>query len=52
MSDGSGEERVLRVGVVGAGHWGPNLITNFHTSRRSEVAWVVDRDADRLAKVE
>jgi len=42
---------MVRVAIVGAGHWGPNLINNFHTSGRSEVAWVVDRDAERLAAV-
>jgi len=42
---------VIRVGVVGAGHWGPNLISNFHTHERSRVSWVVDRDAGRLAAV-
>jgi predicted dehydrogenase len=38
----------LRIAVVGAGHWGPNLIRNFHTHLASEVAWVIDRDPQRL----
>ena len=42
----------IGVAVVGAGHWGPNLITNFHRDRRSDVRWVVDRDARRLSQVE
>jgi predicted dehydrogenase len=42
---------MIRVAVVGAGQWGPNLIRNFHDHRRSEVAWVVDPDAARLAEV-
>ena len=42
---------MIRVAVVGAGHWGPNLIRNFHNRERSEVAWVVDRDPARLAQV-
>lgn len=42
---------MIRVAVIGAGHWGPNLIRNFHNRERSEVAWVVDRDATRLAQV-
>ena len=42
---------MVRVAVIGAGHWGPNLIANFHTHRRSEVAWVVDRDASRREAV-
>jgi predicted dehydrogenase len=40
--------RPVRVAVVGAGHWGPNLIRNFHNHQSSEVAWVVDRDPSRL----
>lgn len=42
---------MVRIAVVGAGHWGPNFINNFHTSKRSEVAWVVDRDQARIAAV-
>jgi len=42
---------MIRVAVVGAGHWGPNLIGNLHNHRRSEVAWVVDRDQSRLEGV-
>ena len=41
----------VRVAVVGAGHWGPNLINNFQNSRRSQVSWVVDRDQARLERV-
>jgi len=42
---------MIRVAVIGAGHWGPNLIRNFHDDARSEVLWVIDRDATRLAEV-
>jgi predicted dehydrogenase len=42
---------VIRVAVLGAGHWGPNLIRNFHNRDRSEVVWVVDRDPARLGQV-
>ncbi len=42
---------MLKIAVVGAGHWGPNLIGNFHDHTRSEVAWVIDRSEDRLAAV-
>ncbi|HEX4965340.1 MAG TPA: Gfo/Idh/MocA family oxidoreductase [Thermoanaerobaculia bacterium] len=41
--------KLLRISVLGAGHWGPNLIRNFHNHQTSEVAWVVDRDPARLA---
>jgi len=42
---------MIRVAVLGAGHWGPNLIRSFHTHEASEVAWVVDPDAGRAALV-
>ncbi len=38
---------MVRVAVIGAGHWGPNLIANFHDRRRSEVPWVIDVDEHR-----
>lgn len=41
-----------RIAVIGAGHWGPNLIRNFHNHTTSEVAWVIDRDAARLQLAE
>jgi predicted dehydrogenase len=41
--------KTLRIAVLGAGQWGPNLIRNFHNHQTSEVAWVIDRDAARLA---
>jgi predicted dehydrogenase len=40
-------DRMIRVAVIGAGHWGPNLIRNFHNHETSEVAWIVERDAAR-----
>jgi predicted dehydrogenase len=42
---------VIRVAVIGAGQWGPNLIRNFHNRPVSEVAIVVDRDERRLDQV-
>jgi len=42
---------MIGVAVVGAGHWGPNLIANFERSGRSRVIRVVDRDASRLEAV-
>jgi predicted dehydrogenase len=42
---------MVRVAVIGAGHWGPNLVANFHNHGRSEVAWVVDRDPERQQAV-
>jgi predicted dehydrogenase len=41
----------VRTAVIGAGHWGPNLIRSFENPPASVVRAVVDRDAARLAQV-
>ena len=46
---------MIRVGVVGYGYWGPNIVRNFHTRECSEVALVCDKDvkvAHRLRKAD
>ena len=40
---------MLRVGVVGCGYWGPNLIRNFNQLRDSEVIACADLAEGRLA---
>jgi predicted dehydrogenase len=42
---------MIQVAVIGAGHWGPNLIRNFHNKQESQVRWVVDHAQGRLALV-
>lgn len=42
---------MVKVGVIGVGHWGPNLIRNLDNRRRSCVARVVDLEADRLERM-
>ncbi|MFO7610189.1 MAG: Gfo/Idh/MocA family oxidoreductase [Candidatus Krumholzibacteriia bacterium] len=42
---------MLKVGVIGCGYWGPNLIRNFHGLPGAEVAAIADLDETRLAKV-
>jgi predicted dehydrogenase len=41
----------VRVGVVGLGYWGPNLVRNLHELPDAEVAWVCDSRADARDKV-
>jgi len=41
----------LRVGVIGAGYWGPNLIRNFNEAPGADVVAVADLSADRLAPI-
>lgn len=46
---------MIRVGVIGYGYWGPNIVRNFHTQECSEVALVCDKDgraAQRLRKAD
>jgi predicted dehydrogenase len=43
---------MLRVAVIGVGHWGPNLIRNFHDGVKSRVVRVVDPSAERRALVQ
>lgn len=42
---------MIGIAVIGAGRWGPNLIHNFETDRRSRVVSVADRDPARLRVV-
>ena len=40
---------LLRVGVVGLGHWGPNLVRNFADSPRAELVWLCDKNPRTLS---
>lgn len=51
MTDRRGQQGV-GVALIGVGHWGPNLVRLLRDNPRSHVRFVVDRDADRLARVE
>ena len=42
---------MVRVGLIGYGYWGPNLVRNFAEAGGSEIAAVSDLQPDRLAKV-
>jgi predicted dehydrogenase len=43
------ETMKTRIGLVGTGYWGPNLAHSF-IAAGGEIAWLCDRDSDRLAK--
>ncbi len=49
---GIGAQSMLRVGVVGYGYWGPNIVRNFNTTGESRVVAVCDLRDDNLRKVE
>jgi predicted dehydrogenase len=39
---------MIRIGIIGYGYWGPNLVRNFMESRGAEVAAVADLDRAKL----
>jgi len=43
---------MLRIGVIGYGYWGPNIVRNFSTTGSSRVVAVCDLKDDNLRKVE
>ncbi|QCB96120.1 Gfo/Idh/MocA family oxidoreductase [Arthrobacter sp. PAMC25564] len=49
--DLAGATGQLRVAVIGAGYWGPNLARNFTASPDWELAGIVDLDQPRAAKL-
>lgn len=42
---------MVRIAIIGVGHWGPNLLRNFSEHAKSEVVWVVDMNQQRLDAV-
>jgi predicted dehydrogenase len=46
---GASEERPLRVGLVGLGYWGPNLLRGLLEQPGVDVSYICDVDEDRLA---
>jgi predicted dehydrogenase len=43
-------DRTLTVAIIGAGHWGKNLVRNFATAARCRLRYVCDLNEDLLAK--
>jgi predicted dehydrogenase len=42
---------MIRVGIIGYGYWGPNLVRNFNTAEGSQVHTVCDMNQQSLKKV-
>jgi predicted dehydrogenase len=42
----------IRMGVIGFGYWGPNIVRNFHGQERSQVVAVCDKSAKSLKRVQ
>ncbi len=45
-------DKVLRLGLVGYGYWGPNILRNFASTPRVAPTMLADQDAGRLAKAQ
>lgn len=48
---GTTENREIRVGLVGCGYWGPNLVRNMHETPGVAMVGVADLDESRLMKI-
>ncbi len=46
-----GDRGMIRIGVIGYGYWGPNLVRNFAECAGAAVTAVCDTRAERLAQV-
>jgi predicted dehydrogenase len=42
---------MVRIGVIGAGYWGPNLVRCFEESPQCQVAYICDRDTKKLDNI-
>jgi predicted dehydrogenase len=42
---------MIKIGVIGYGYWGPNLVRNFSETDGAEVLMVADLKAENLAKI-
>ncbi len=50
IGSGVGQD-VIRVGVIGYGYWGPNIVRNFHGQEHSRVVTVCDKGANSIRRV-
>jgi predicted dehydrogenase len=44
-------DRVIRIGVIGIGYWGPNLARNFAEANNAELVAIADLDSGRLHRM-
>jgi predicted dehydrogenase len=43
---------MIRIGIIGYGYWGPNLVRNFAERKDAQVTVVADRQPERLAEAQ
>ena len=51
MWEGTQEDIMVGIGIIGCGHWGPNYIRNFNEIPDSNVLWCCDIDSSRLESI-
>src|SRR5450755_3109284 len=44
-------KNMIKIGVIGYGYWGPNIVRNFHRSKGSRVEIVCDKSPEMLQRV-
>src|SRR4030081_2001703 len=49
--DAGGANATVKIGLVGLGYWGPNLLRVLADLVDVEVAWICDREVERLEKL-
>ena len=42
---------MIRVGVIGYGYWGPNIVRNFADLPDARVAWVTNLQPERIRQI-
>jgi predicted dehydrogenase len=47
-----GQRRPVRIGLIGAGYWGPNIARNFVEASQCDLVAVADLDEERLARIQ
>jgi len=43
--------KAIKVGVIGCGYWGPNLIRNFCENHKTDIKYACDLDGDRIERI-
>src|ERR1700748_2733334 len=46
------ERKMIRIGVIGYGYWGPNIVRNFQSAEGSRVVAVCDKSEKALRRVQ
>jgi predicted dehydrogenase len=42
---------LIQIGLIGVGHWGPNIVRSFDLTGRAHVRWICDLKPETLAKI-